>query len=250
MFLIGLLSIVYWKRKAGVNMNLFFFGGLVWLIAISIKAVMDYTVSPEVYYLIEPLGIASFLLVSGLYLGLRTGLLESGLSYLAVLRSELKRMEWKEAVAFGIGFGAAEAMVLGIYSFLSIITFIIFPGSIQSLPVEYQVQIMSQLEMDTIVIFAPMMERVFTIMAHIFATVLVVAAVRSERIDYLILSILYKTLLDGIIPWISYNMVEGDMALIYIMEMPIVIIGLIGYFGMGWLKPRFARKRPRKRGHR
>jgi len=64
-------------------------------------------------------------------------------------------------------------------------------------------------------------------------------AVRSRKMTYLVVSILYKTLLDGIIPWLNYTMGTGDIVSIYLIEVPIIIIGLIGYFGIRWLKPRF-----------
>ena len=73
----------------------------------------------------------------------------------------------------------------------------------------------------------------------IFSTALVFMAIRSRKMVYLIISILYKTLLDGVIPWLNYTLGTGDIVSIYLMEIPIIIIGLIGYFGIRWLKPRF-----------
>ncbi len=239
MLLVGILSVVWWKRKSGVEMDFFFYGGIVWLVAIAIKGVMDYTLSPMLYDYFSLYGIFAILVVSGIYVGLRTGLLESGMSYLFIIRSGLRRAGWKEAIAFGVGFGAAEAIFLGLSSFMSILVLIIFPSILNSLPMEYQLQVLSQLELGTEVIFAPMLERAFVMVAHVFAAVLVFMAVRSRKMGYLALSILYKTLLDGILPWLSYTLGAGDILSIYLMEIPIIIIGLIGYFGMRWIKPGF-----------
>lgn len=239
MVLVGVVSVLWWKRRSGAEMDFFFYGGLVWLVAIAIKGVMDYTISPLLYEYFSLYGITAILVASGVYVGLRTGLLESGISYFFVIRSRLGRAGWKEAISFGIGFGAAEAIFLGLSSFMSILALIIFPSIIESLPVEYQLQVLSQLEMGTEIILAPILERVFVMLAHVFAAVLVFMAVRSRKIWYLFLSILFKTLLDGILPWLSYTLGAGDVVSIYLMEVPIIIIGMIGYFGMRWLKPRF-----------
>ncbi len=239
MVLVGIISVVWWKRKSGVEMNVFFYGGIVWLIAIAIKGVMDYTLSPFLYDYFSLYGILALLVASGVYVGLRTGLLESGISYLFVIRSRLRRVGWKEAVSFGVGFGAAEAIFLGLSSFTSILVLVMFPSIIESLPMEYQLQLISQLELGTEIIFAPILERAFVLIAHVFAAALVFMAVRSRKIGYLVLSILYKTLLDGILPWLSYTMGAYDIVSIYLMEIPIIIIGLIGYFGVRWLRPRF-----------
>lgn len=239
MFLVGILSVIWWKRRSGVEMNFFFYGGLVWLVAIAIKGVMDYILSPILYDYFSIYGIFAILIASGAYVGLRTGLLESGISYLFVIKSRMRRAGWKEAISFGIGFGAAEAIFIGISSFISILTFVMFPAIIESLPMEYQLQVLSQLGLGTEIIFAPMLERVFVLVAHVFAAVLVFMAVRSRNMAYLLISVLYKTLLDGILPWLSYTMGASDAVSIYLMETPIIIIGLIGYFGLRWLKPRF-----------
>jgi uncharacterized membrane protein YhfC len=239
MLLVGIISVVWWKRRSGVEMDFFFYGGIVWLVAIAIKGVMDYALSPMLYEYFSLYGLMAVLLASGVYVGLRTGLLESGLSYMFVIRSRLMRAGWKEAIAFGVGFGAAEAIFLGLSSFTSILVLVMFPAIMNSIPVEYQLQVLSQLEMGTEVIFAPMLERVFVMFAHVFAAVLVFMAVRSRKMWYLVLSIIYKTLLDGILPWLSYTLGTGDILSIYLMEIPIIIIGLIGYFGIRWLKPMF-----------
>jgi len=121
MVLVGILSVLYWKRKTNVEMNYFFYGGFVWLIAISIKVVMDYNLSPFLYDYISLYGILATLIVSGIYVGIRTGILESGISYFFVIKSKLKRAGWKEAIAFGIGFGATESLFVGFSSFSSIL---------------------------------------------------------------------------------------------------------------------------------
>jgi len=239
MLLVGILSVVYWKKKTNVEMNYFFYGGFVWLIAISIKVMMDYTLSPFLYEYLSLYGMLAAVIVSGIYIGIRTGILESGISYSFIIKSKLKRAGWKEAIAFGIGFGATESIFIGFSSFTSILVFVIFPTIVESIPPEYQLQLLSQLNMGTEIIFAPILERLFVLFAHIFSTVLVFMAVRSKKMFYLVISILYKTLLDGIIPWLNYTLGTGDIVSIYLIEVPIIIIGLIGYFGIRWLKPRF-----------
>jgi uncharacterized membrane protein YhfC len=50
-----------------------------------------------------------------LYFGLRTGIFESGITYVAVKKTGLSRTTFDEAIALGIEFGGIEAIILGAY---------------------------------------------------------------------------------------------------------------------------------------
>ncbi len=240
MILVGILIPLYWKRKTHVRLNYFLWGAGVWIIAVAVKIVMDYTITQPLSLYMQPYGLLTVLLVMGLYVGLRTGILESGFSYLAILKTRLKEMNYKQGIAFGIGFGSIEALFLGITSFLNILMFVLFPDIITMLPEAFQAVIISQLNASSWIIFGPIIERIFIVFIHVFSTLLVLYAVRKKATGYLMLSILFKTLVDGIIPWLVYSLQPiTELPNAYIIEIPFIILAIIAYFGIKWIKPKF-----------
>jgi len=126
---------------------------------------MDLTISPSLYkWLGGSFPIDAAVLAMGLYLGLRTGILESGAVYLGTLYSKLKCMSFDDAVAVGIGFGGIEALLLGALSLLNAIAYLLNPGLF--LMLSYSAQ--QQFEPSFIPI--PVVERLAVLFAHVFAT--------------------------------------------------------------------------------
>ena len=234
MMAVGLLSIIYWKGKA--RMWWFLFGGIVWALAIGAKVVMDFTISgPILGWLAERHDMATVAIIWGLVVGLRTGYLECGLTYLACVKSRLKEARFPDAVAFGIGFGAAEAIVIGFSSFLNVLTLIMVPELMALLPP----QVAQQFSMGPAIIPAPIIERSFTLLAHVFSALLIIYAVMARRAEYFLASFIYKSSLDGMIPWLSQNV--GTLAGIYTIELVVALYGVLGLLGSATLKKRFGR---------
>ena len=85
--LVGLLSMIAWKCKGNVGVKYFAIGGLTWVAAIVPKALMDLTITPAINSWAEAsLSLTGLLLVSGAYVGLRTGVFECGFTYLILSR--------------------------------------------------------------------------------------------------------------------------------------------------------------------
>ncbi len=239
MILVGILVPLWWQRRTKAGANYFLWGAGVWVVAIAIKIVMDYTITPVLNASVQSYGLLSIFVVMGLYLGLRTGILESGLSYVFMIKTRLKNMNYKQAVAFGIGFGAVEALFLGATSFINVLMFILFPQIISMLPEATQTVLLSQLNSSTWIVLGPVIERIAILFIHVFSTLLVVYAIKGKKISYLIISILFKTLVDGIIPWLVYNMQPlTELPNAYMVEIPFIILALISWYGIKWMKPR------------
>ena len=231
---------LYWKLKTGARMNCFFWGAGVWVVAIAVKIFMDYTVTSPINAALGPLGIVPFIVLMGLYLGLRTGLLESGLSYFAILKTRLRDMDYREGVAFGIGFGSIEALFLGITSLMNVLMFMMMPDLIMLIPEAQQATILAQLNASTWIALGPVIERVSIMFIHVFSTLLVLYAVKERRIGYLGLSILFKTVVDGIIPWVVLSAQPiYEVFNAYLIEVPFIILAVIAFFGIRWIRPRF-----------
>ncbi len=244
MMAVAAAAFLYWRKRA--ELKFFAWGALIWTIAIAVKLLMDFTISiPIQQALLASYPLLTVLITMGLYLGIRTGLFESGFTYIAVLKTRLRKMSFNEAVAFGIGFGGIEAFLLGFFSFIDILVFVLFPDMINALPLEQQAAVLSQLSVSTWIIFAPIIERASVLLIHIFAAVLVVHAVKAKKPLYFIASLLYKTVTDGMIPLLIFYIGTATLLATYTMELPVIILGLIGYLGIVKMKKKF--KRPVKR---
>lgn len=239
MALVGIVAVVYWKWKFRISINYFLWGAAAWVIAIAIKMAMDYSITPFLNEWLQSMGIVAALVGIGIYVGLRTGILESGASYIIMIKTRLRNMDFRKGVAFGIGFGAAEAIFLGVTSFLNILVFVMFPDIVSIVPEPLREVLLTQLNASSWIVFAPIIERISIMFIHVFSALLVLYAIKSRKLIYLVYSILFKTLVDGIIPWLAYNMQPlYEVSNAYIIEVPFIILALISYFGIKWLKPK------------
>lgn len=259
MMIVGIFSMLFWrervKRGTGKSMPLrfFVFGGLLWAAAIIPKIIMDYTVTQPLYvWWASSFGAFGSLILLGVYVGLRTGVFECGAAYLgfmAVARRAGKTSEangvgappensaagrnmgYREAVAVGVGFGAFEAIVLGLPSLVQMASIFLDPSILSALPADQIAAIESQLSQPTWVAAAAAWERAFAILAHVFATVLAYLAVVHRRLLLLGGAIAYKSVLDAPIP-IFQATLAGSPYYLVITEAFVAIMGLIGLLGM------------------
>jgi len=240
MMLVAVVAFLYWRKRA--KLRFFAWGALIWVLVIAVKIAMDFTISiPIQMVLMASYPLLAVLIIMGLYLGIRTGLFESGFTYIAVLKTKLREMNFKEAIAFGIGFGGIETFLLGFFSFINILAYVLFPDLINMMSADQQAALLSQLSTSTWIIFAPIIERISVLSIHIFAALLVIYSVKQKRPVYLLASMLYKTVTDGMIPLLVVY-IGTSLLGSYIIEIPVVILGLIGYLGIKWIKKKFPKR--------
>jgi len=233
MMLVGIFSITFWKFKEGIRARYFLIGGLVWIISILPKVIMDLIVTPKLNsWARSTFDTLGFLTITSLYVGLRTGLLECGFTYLAFSRSKLKESTPKETIAFGIGFGAFEAILISLLAIVQIAVFLLNPSIIELLPKEQRKLIEAQLNMPTWIVLAPVIERIFTIIGHIFATLMIFLYVRLRRIYYILIPIMYKSIVDAMVPFLQW-FYKPTTSLIgmYEAEVWVVVCGLAALIG-------------------
>jgi len=234
MIAVGLLAVILWRRRSKVEWRYFVLGAVVWVAAILVKVIMDLTVTAALANFLKDFGTSFYLIAIGVYVGLRTGLLESGFSYFLALK-KLRNMSWKEAFAFGVGFGGIEAIILGLQN-ISLLVFYFNPSLVELLPESSQ----KALSMQSIVVFAPIMERIFTLVVHILALLLAIYSAITGKFKYLIASILYKTLLDGIVPALPYLFDITTVQGVYLAEVPIAAIGIFSFVIIRLLNKKYA----------
>ncbi len=195
--LVGIILIWIWKHKTHVNLKYFAFGGLTWFGAIILKLMIDAAVGPALNtWSAATYGFNGMLIVQGLYLGFRTGTFDCGFTYLALSRSNLRKMSHDEATAFGVGFGSFEAIFIAIPYLLQLATFLANPSLLDSLPTAQSQALESQLNLPTWIVLATINERIFTFLVHVFVSLLVFMSVFKRKLGFLVGAVVYKILLD------------------------------------------------------
>lgn len=240
MIAVGAGAMAYWYYKKRISPVYFLIGAVLWVAAIAIKVIMDLTISASISQQVAIIFVPLVtVIILGLYYGLRTGILESGISYLAVKYTKLSRSGFDEAVALGIGFGGTEAILLGVLSLVNMAALLLMPGLVATLPD-------SVLEQFSLIMMpVPIIERLFTLFCHVFATVLLVYAARFGDLKWLAISILYKTLLDGMLPPFSYLLSGmGTFARYGITEAFVIVMGIIGLAGLFWIRKKWLSRAP------
>lgn len=230
--IVGLLSIALWKARSNTDIRYFLLGGLVWIIAIAPKLIMDYTLTLGLSsWARDTYGVTGMLIILGIYVGLRTGLFECGFAFLAFSKTKLREATLEEATSFGVGFGAIEAIFIGFPSLIQLTLFILNPSLLESLPPAQREVIESSLNSPTWIAAVPMIERTFTLFAHVFATLLVYLSATEHKPGLLFSAILYKSMLDAFVPYIQ-TVIDVQKPVTFLeAEAWVIIMGLIGLLG-------------------
>jgi uncharacterized membrane protein YhfC len=235
MIAVGAGAIVYWHLKKHPKIEYFLYGAILWACAIAIKLAMDLTITQPIQsYFKSTLPILAVLLIMSAYVGLRTGIFESGIVYVAVKYLKLSKMSWNDAVATGIGFGGAEAIILGILSLAEMIIFITMPTLFYSLPLSTQDQFA------LVLIPLPVFERLFTLFVHTFTVVLAIYAVKLKDLRWLWLSIGLKTVVDGALPIFNYYTASLGMFSNIPIELYVAVLGIISLGGLMWFGKKYS----------
>jgi hypothetical protein len=236
MIAVGAIAVYAWRRRAAAEF--FLFGAVFWAAAIAVKVAMDLTMTVPFRDRLPP-ALAGALAL-GLYYGLRTGILESGIPYVVARASRLKPT-FDQAVAVGIGFGAAEAILLGFGSLASVLAFILSPAIISSYPPDTQDVLRLQFSLWFIPI--PVWERLFTLINHVFATVLALYAARAGAglagKKWLALSMAIGVVVDGAIFWFAYFIPSSSVAYILALEAFVAAVGLASIAGLFILRGQY-----------
>jgi uncharacterized membrane protein YhfC len=165
-------------------------------------------------------------LLFDLYVGALTGVTEVLLCWKLLGIKHWGTAPWRKALAFGIGFGAFEALLLGGSNLLSTVVALAAP---QAMPEAAMISL-SVLN-NPLYALAPVAERFGTILAHIFCCTLIFYTIATGKTRWVWLAFAYKTLLDGIAGFAQMWGVE-TLPKIWTIEALILVLGLIAGFGI------------------
>jgi len=210
-------------------------GALAWIVTVAVKFVWALPVNPRLYPAITgalPGGIGAGLF--DLYVGLLTGLTEVAIVWLVMRYTRLGRVTWERALAFGIGFGAVEAFLLGLASLATALTALLAPQLIPSAALA-QLAVMN----DVLYGIAPIVERFFTVWVHIFSNVLIFYAVSRMQVRWFWLAFWFKSLIDAMAGFAQTSGVIATIEGIWAIEAVVVLWGILGWLGVRWVKQHY-----------
>ncbi|MBI2176183.1 YhfC family intramembrane metalloprotease [Candidatus Woesearchaeota archaeon] len=191
-------------------------GALAWLVAVGLKLAWSVPTNKPVMDFLEknfPRALSGP--ASWAYIGFLTGIFECGIVLLFVLlQPMLRAASWPEALVFGVGFGATEAWVLGLFS-------------LSQAAEEKQKKVSEFILTAT----APVIERIFALFVHAFTTVLIVLAVQQSSYLLFWFSFGFKSLLDSIAAFghLKWKVLPSR---IWLMELIVAVFGTISLLGL------------------
>lgn len=179
--------------------------------------------------------IGKNLWINSLFLSLTAGIFEETGRFLSFRFLLNKRLEWKNGVAFGIGHGGIEAVMLTGLTYINNLIFSLMinsgafeqiSGTLSPGTSEYIVNALSGTS--PVMFLFGGVERVFAIISHIAFSIMVLYGVKNKRGIYILYAILAHTLLNifAVIlgyylgPWVSeaFIMIFAAAALYFIIK--------------------------------
>ena len=162
-----------------------------------------------------------------------TGIFECGITYLFIKYSKMRKYNYNQAVSFGIGFGSVEAILLGVVSLYSVLVAILRPDLLPGNVLQ------AMRPQNLLVIPAPIVERLFTIVMHTFSSVLIFCSIKNKVFSLFWLSFVYKTVIDAIAAWGNLSFNINILSHLWIIELIVIIYGVTGFYGIKRIKSRY-----------
>lgn len=209
-------------------------GALAWVVTVALKFAWAIPVNRYVYA-----GLTSALpgaLGSGLfylYVGSLTGVFEVALLWLILRRVRLGRATWSQALAFGLGFGAVEALLLGATSLAGALVGLLAPSLVPA-----ALESLAALN-NPLFGLAPVVERLAVVLLHAWTNTLLFYAVLRRESRWFWLAFAVKTLLDTVAAF-AQSWGLDQLGRLWAIEGIIVLFGLLSWWGLRWLAPRYA----------
>lgn len=210
---------IYMYKKYKISIKAVFIGALMFfifqgVIRIPVLSALQLTSWFRGVYSLYPVAVmfvialtAALFETTGRYIGMKFILKDS--------------LEWKNGVAYGIGHGGVEAILLVGMTYIAnlIYSLLINTGLVNaSGPINALVATRPDM------FLAAGVERLFTMIFHIALSLIVLYGIMYKKRPFILLCILLHTLVDWIIPLIATNKAD-----IWITEMFVAIIGILSF---------------------
>jgi uncharacterized membrane protein YhfC len=185
MIAVGVAAVILGRRAWKTPWRVFAAGALLWLASVAAKAGFALLANGPVSRGLQAvLPALPAKLTFWLYVGLLTGVFECGIFLLLAKPIRRRQWNWRKAASLGVGFGAGEAIALGVFAALA--------TAVKGFGGDMTAQI------DWAAALAPAVERLIAMVVHIAAVVMIVYALSERRWSWLVASFAYKSGIDAV----------------------------------------------------
>ena len=209
-------------------------GALAWILTVALKFAWAIPVNGPLFRALEntlPKSVADPIFY--VYVGALTGIFEVGIVWLMVrYKGWGQPITWAKALAFGIGFGVVEALLLGLSSLVAVTNFMVSPDAALQNP-----EALAHLN-NVLFGLAPISERFFTVLIHVAANLLIFYSVLRREARWFWLAFIYKTAFDAIATFAQFWGVD-TLSHLWTIEAIVALFGIIGWLVWWILRPRF-----------
>jgi uncharacterized membrane protein YhfC len=227
MLIVSIAFIVYALRRGGTwaYMGL---GALAWTVTVAIKFFIAIPFNSSIYKAIYVPGSlwAPGSLLFYVYVGLLTGVTEVLLTWLLLRYTRLGRVTINKALAFAVGFGAFEALLLGLASLTSSLVALISPQTLGAAALQNLA-----LTKNILYDLGPIAERFGTILVHMVCNLLLFYGVLRGQARWMWVSFAYKSLLDTVAGFAQFWGVE-TVGKLWVIEGLILVFGILAWWGI------------------
>jgi uncharacterized membrane protein YhfC len=182
MILVGLIPVIVLRKWWKTPWRLFGAGALLWTVSVAAKAGFAIPTNDAVSrmaHAVLPTFPADVTFWA--YIGLLTGLFECGIFLLVATFIRRRQWSWHDAVSLGVGFGAMEAIALGVAAAVSI-----------------SQSVNTGVTGATAFSLLGPAERLIALAVHTASVAMIVHALRQRRWRWFVASFLYKSGIDAV----------------------------------------------------
>jgi uncharacterized membrane protein YhfC len=240
MMAVAIAALVLWRRGRALTWRPFAIGALAWTVGVALKFAWAVPTTTEIQNALNrsfPPAIAGPIFWA--YAGLLTGIFECISTLVFVKRTKLKHAGWNDAVAFGIGFGAIEAFLLGFAQFVGILVSI---AMWSHLPDGARRVMNAGTALGLTAVPLPVIERISALVVHAMTCVVIVYGVRAGRSGWFWLSFVFKSAVDGYAAWaIVATQLTKSLSGLIEFEAAVGVFAAFGFVVLAFLRGRFRR---------
>ena len=193
--IVAAAAVVYWRRRTHLEARWFWAGAGLWTVAVALKVVCALlTNTPVIHFFKQHLAYPLLILAGGLFLGIQSSLFEIGLTLLAVLIWRRLGRDAARAIGIGVGAGAFEAFLLGVFGLIAVLAALAGVHGTESIRQEFD----AAARTTPLFWLVGPVERIIAILCHASSRAMVLLGVAKKRPVAVLGGFLIFTLLDGV----------------------------------------------------
>lgn len=207
-------------------------GAGLWVLTVALKFAWAIPINTTIYSeLLSRFGDGTGKFLFWIYVGLLTGVFECGVFFLVFkLSKRLRAFDSDKALAVGVGFGAIEALLLGLVALTFSVIASIAPDMLAEGVAKRIVPIgWTKVPAGTI-------ERLLAILIHIYTCYAVAYAIKTGALRHFWYAFILKTGVDSVAVWAQLDFGIQSTPHLWVVEAIIAVFALISVFGIVHLR--------------